>query len=172
MHFLLLFLLLLASFSHRLLLTVFHWSLSDSKSPKVFKTLLSIVADLVNAVVWKVSVRPVIFMSSSPLTKLLESVVNAPIITGITITFIFQNFFSSLARSKYLSLFLLSLIFTQWSTGMAISFFSFFFLGGGGWLSLDLAICQGLGDLFVSQKPENFAKVTMDYLPYLVSITT
>ena len=31
---------------------VFHWSLSDSKFPQVSRTLLSILADLNNAVVW------------------------------------------------------------------------------------------------------------------------
>ena len=38
-----------------ILLMVFHWSLSDSKSPQVFRTLLCILADLNNAVVWPVS---------------------------------------------------------------------------------------------------------------------
>ena len=37
---------------------VFHWSLSDSKSPQVSRTLLSILAVLNNAVVWIVSTRP------------------------------------------------------------------------------------------------------------------
>ena len=37
---------------------VFHWSLSDSKSLQVSKTLLSILADLNNVVVWMVSTRP------------------------------------------------------------------------------------------------------------------
>ena len=31
---------------------VFYWSLSDSKSPQFSRTLLSILADLSNAVVW------------------------------------------------------------------------------------------------------------------------
>ena len=37
---------------------VFHWNLSDSKSPQVSRTLLSILGDLNNAVVWMVSTRP------------------------------------------------------------------------------------------------------------------
>ena len=37
---------------------------------------------------------------------------------GITVTFIFHSFFSSLAKSKYMSLFLLSLNFTLWSAKM------------------------------------------------------
>ena len=48
---------------------VFHWSLSDSKSPQVFKTLLSILADLNNAIVWTVSTRPLISKSSCPLRQ-------------------------------------------------------------------------------------------------------
>ena len=45
---------------------VFHWSLSDSKSPQVSRTLLSILAVLNNAVVWMVSTRPPTSKSSSP----------------------------------------------------------------------------------------------------------
>ena len=37
---------------------VFHWSLSDSKSRQVSRTLLSILADLNNGVVWMVLSRP------------------------------------------------------------------------------------------------------------------
>ena len=44
---------------------VFHWSLSDSKSPQVSKTLLSILAVLNNAVVWMVSIRPLTPKSST-----------------------------------------------------------------------------------------------------------
>ena len=40
---------------------VFHWSLSDSKSPQVSRTLLSILADLNNAVVWMISAHPLFF---------------------------------------------------------------------------------------------------------------
>ena len=43
---------------------VFHWSLSDSKSPQVFTTLLSILADLNNVVNSMVSTRPLISKSS------------------------------------------------------------------------------------------------------------
>ena len=45
---------------------VFLWSLSDSKSPQVSRTLLSILADLNNAVVRMVSTRVFISKSSSP----------------------------------------------------------------------------------------------------------
>ena len=48
---------------------VYHWSLSDSKSPQVSKTLLSILVVLNNAIIWMVSTRPVISKSSSPCTN-------------------------------------------------------------------------------------------------------
>ena len=43
---------------------VFHLSLSDSKSPRLSRTLLSILADLNNAVIFMVSTRPPISNSS------------------------------------------------------------------------------------------------------------
>ena len=45
---------------------VSHWSLSDSKSPHVFMTLLSILADINNAILWMVSTRPLNSKLSSP----------------------------------------------------------------------------------------------------------
>ena len=114
------YLIYLDSYSHEHWLMVFHWSLSDSKSPQVFRTLLSILVDLNNAVVWTVSTPPVISKSSSPCTNHLVTVPRAPIIIGITVTFMFHSFFNSLTRSRYLSFFSLSLSFTQWSAGTAI----------------------------------------------------
>ena len=57
--------LLFESLSHQRQLMVFHWSLSDNKSPQVDKTLLSILADFNNIVAWVVSTRPLISKSSS-----------------------------------------------------------------------------------------------------------
>ena len=42
---------IILSFSRQRLQMIFHWSLSDSQSPQVSRTLLSILADLDNAVV-------------------------------------------------------------------------------------------------------------------------
>ena len=56
--------------SHQQMLMVFHWSLSNSKSPQVSGTLLSILAVLNNAVVWMVSTRPPVSKSSFPLVIL------------------------------------------------------------------------------------------------------
>ena len=50
------------NFSHQHSLMVFHCSLSDSKSPQISRTLLSILADLNNVVIWMVSTRPLISM--------------------------------------------------------------------------------------------------------------
>ena len=99
---------------------VSYWSLNDCKSPQVSRTLPSILVDLNNDVAWMVSICPLIFRFSSPFTNLLGIVPNAPTMIDITITFIFHSFFFSyLARSRNLSLFLLSFIFTLWSTGLA-----------------------------------------------------
>ena len=43
---------IIASFYYKFYLMVFHWSLSDSKSAQVSRTLLSILVDLNNAVAW------------------------------------------------------------------------------------------------------------------------
>ena len=60
--------LLLASFS-QLKLKVFHWSLSDSKSPKSSRTFINILADHNSAVVWMVSIIPLISSFASIFSK-------------------------------------------------------------------------------------------------------
>ena len=70
------------------LLRVFHWSFSDSKSPEVFGTLLSILAVLNNAVVWMASTRPPTSKYSSPFSSPLVTVPNAQITIGIIVTVI------------------------------------------------------------------------------------
>ena len=52
-----------------------------------------------------VSTRPPTFKSSSPFSNPLVTVPNAPITIGIIVTCMFQSFFNSLARSRYLSFF-------------------------------------------------------------------
>ena len=94
---------------------VFRWSLSDSKSPQVSRTRLSILAVLSNAVVWIVSTRPPTSKSSRPFNNPLFIVPNAPITIGTIVTFMFHSFFNSLARSRYLSFFSLSIRFILWS---------------------------------------------------------
>ena len=127
---------------------VFHWSLSDSKSPQVSRTRLSILAVLSNAVVWIVSTRPLTSKSSVPFNNPLIIVPNAPITIGTIVTFMFHSFFNSLARSRYLSFFSLSFIFILWSAGTpksTILQILFFFY----WLLWGLVFWPGLGDPFV-----------------------
>ena len=67
---------------------VFHWRLSDSKSPQVSRTLLSILAVFNNAVVWMVSTRRLTSFNNS-----LVTVPKAPITIGMIVTFMFLIFF-------------------------------------------------------------------------------
>ena len=71
---------------------VFHWSLSDRKSPQVSKTLLSIMADLNNAIVCMVSTRQFISKFSNPCNKLFVTIPSALITIGITVTYMFHSF--------------------------------------------------------------------------------
>ena len=109
---------------------VFHWSLSDSKSPQVTRTLLNILAVLNNTVVWMVSTRKPTSKSSSPFNNPLVIVPKAPITIGIIVTFMFHSVFNSLARSRYLFFFSHSFRFILWSAGTAsrqFCKFSFFY---------------------------------------------
>ena len=72
---------------------VFNWGLSDSKSPEVSRTLLSILTILNNTVVWMVYKRLPKSKSSSPFNNPLVTVPNAPIMIGIIVTFMFHFFF-------------------------------------------------------------------------------
>ena len=135
---------------------VFHKRLSDRESPLVFRTPFCILADLDD-----------LHLSnfSSPFYQYFEDCsectnynwyhrhLNVPL-------FLLSFFLGSLARSKYLSLFSLSLIITLWFTRSAKSiirqalFFSFLFFFNFiylfCYLSLSLFVWLGLGDLFVS----------------------
>ena len=83
---------------------VFHWSLNDSKSPQVSRTLLCVLANLNNVVVWMVPF--VLLFPTLPIFVpiLLVTAPRAPITIGITVTFKLHSFFGSLARLRYLSL--------------------------------------------------------------------
>ena len=64
---------------------VLHKCLSDSKSPQVSRTRLSILAVLNNVVILMVFTRPPTFKSSSPFSNPLVTVTNAPITISIII---------------------------------------------------------------------------------------
>ena len=152
---------------------LFHWSLSESKCPQVSRTLLSILADLDNTVVWTVSTRPAMSKSSSycinplvtvpsssscraasadildPLSPFLPIIHRHRQVFGIIVNFLFHNFFNSLARSRYLSIFLLSLNFILWSAGTAKSIILQVLVFC--WLFLCLVVWPRVSDLFVCE---------------------
>ena len=96
-----------------------------------------------------VSTRPFISKSSSPFINSLVTVPRAPIITGINVSFMFHNFFSSLVRSTYISFYSHSFNFIQWSAGttkstiLKVLFFC--------WLLLGPVVWPKLSDPFVYQ---------------------
>ena len=132
---------------------VSYRSFSDNKF-KFSRTFLSILVNLNNAVVWKVSTRPLISKSSSPCINPLVAV---PIV--ITDTFRFHSFFfNSLERSIYLSFFSLSFNFTYQSPQFG-QFFLFY------WLLLGLVVLPRLGDSFISQNPRgDYASHSTEYI--------
>ena len=79
-----------------------------SKPPQVFRTLLSILAVLNNAVVLMASTRPPTSKSSSPFHNPLVSVPKAPITIGIIVTFIIF-FLASFSHQHLLMFFLWNL---------------------------------------------------------------
>ena len=80
--------------------------LLESDLHQVFWTLLSIRANLNNAIVWMILLRLVISMSSSSCTNPLVSVPTAPIISDVTVILMFNRlFFTSLAMSRCYLLF-------------------------------------------------------------------
>ena len=81
------------------------------------------------------SIHRPIFNSSSSHTKLLVTILNAPVKISITITLMFHCFFSFLARSKYVNLFSFSLnslssarMGSSTNSTFTFFFFSSFFL--------------------------------------------
>ena len=108
---------------------VFHRSLSDSKSPRVSRTVLSILALLHSAVVWMVSTHPPTSKSSSFFNNPLITVPKVPITIGIIVTFMFHSFFNSLAkRGTYPSFRILSVLFCGQPGQQSPQFGNFSFL--------------------------------------------
>ena len=130
----------------------FHISISWWSSTGVWVTASPLkypgLFSVYNPVVRMVSTFPLISKSFSAFTKPLRIVSSVLITIGITVTFVFQSFFYSLARSRYLSLFSLSFNFTMWSVKTAKSTIQqVLFLW---WLSLGLIVWPRLNDPFVS----------------------
>ena len=92
---------------------IFRWCLSDSKSAQITRTLLSILADFINAVVWMVSVL-VLISNFSSLFFLPWDVRTPP-----NYKWYYHHCHVPLYFLKFSSRSILSLcfIFTLWSTG-------------------------------------------------------
>ena len=80
---------------------VFYWSLSNSKSPQVSRTLLSILADLNNDVVWIVSTRLLISQPSSPFNDPLVTVTSASITIGMTVNYYYDFTFGEFFKPAF-----------------------------------------------------------------------
>ena len=72
---------------------VFQRIMSDRKSPQVSRTLLNILADLNNVVIWMISTRPLISKSLSHIINPSVTVPRAPITIGINVIFMFHSLF-------------------------------------------------------------------------------
>ena len=103
-----------------------------------------------------VSTRPPGSKFFSPFNNPLVIVPKAPITINIIVTFMFQSFFTSPARSKYLSFFSLSFSFSLWSKKFTILQVHFFCR-----LLLGLVFWPRLGEPFICQSPIEFMCVIL-----------
>ena len=137
------FLLLQVSFPQSQLM-VFHCSLSDSKSFQVSMTLLGILADFNNAIVWMVSDRPtIIFSFPAPLSSFwrpfrvhqlqLES---PPLSSSITFLALWQDPSTCLSFC-FLEFSLCGPLYRQNLLHREFSFFPLFFFCYGIWICRD-----------------------------------
>ena len=134
---------------------IFHWSLNDSKSPQVFRTLLSILTDLNNTVVWMVSARSPISNSSSPLNKYLGIIPSAPLTIGTTVIFMLHSFLVLMQGTSFLFRFLwFSLCGPPGPQSLPYSRFSFFLLIITSVLiGMRLSVSQNPREVCVSHSP-------------------
>ena len=100
---------------------IFHCGLNDRKCPQISRTLLSILADINNALVWIVSTRPLISKSSHLFINTSVTVPRVSIKICINFTVMLIRFFYFLTRSRYLPFFSFSCNFTWWSAETAKS---------------------------------------------------
>ena len=138
---------------------VFHWSLSDSKSPQVSRTLLSILTDLNNDICKLDGFCLSYFQVLQFLYQSFGDCIKSTNYKWYHRNFHVPQFFNSRTKSRSLFFFIVYFSFTLWSVGRVKStirqvllFFCFFFFLVGV-LSLGLVVWPRLGDLFVSQNP-------------------
>ena len=141
----------------------FHWSLSEGKSPQVSRTLLSILADRSNAVVWTLSTLPVISKFCSHCTNSFGTVPKTSITIDIIITFMFHSFFQFPSKVEVLhpSFHILSVLFCgpPGQQSPQSCKFSIFFYYYKVWsfrrdqvIRLDLKITKGFGHLILQDR--------------------
>ena len=123
--------------------------MSNCNFPQLYRTL-SILADLSNFVIWMVLILPLISSFPSLFSRSLGTVPSVSLITGITATFMFHRFFSSLPRSKCLSIIFYFILFLLYGLLELQDQLVHFLLIQG------LVFRQSLSDLFVSQSPREF----------------
>ena len=123
--------------------------LRSSKFPQVSTTLLSILADLSHPVVCSVLISFLISNTISLFAKPLKNVSKVASSMDITITFVFHCFFSSLAWSKHLSIFLLFLF------SLCCLLENQYLLKGETLMKITLGLLAGLDDPFVCKSTRN-----------------
>ena len=79
---------------------VFHWSLSDSRSIQIFRIVLCNMANINNALVCIVFIRPLISTSFSHFMNLLGTVPRAPILLLLLLLLLPLEFFTSAAADE------------------------------------------------------------------------
>ena len=137
---------------------VFYWSLSDSESLQVSRTLLSILVDLNDTVVWIASSSSFISNSSSPFINPLVTVPRATITTGVNVTFKFHSFFQFPNKVEvFILLFTIFQFYFVVSRNSKVHNFAsslFFLVGLVVWLRLsDPFVCQNPRRVWVCNSP-------------------
>ena len=100
---------------------VFHFSLSDSKFPQISRTLLSIPANLNNAIICVASTCPLISISSNLFTDPLEIIPSAPItMASLLSCAIFLVLWQGLGTYLYFLFLLFLLCFPSGSLGLVV----------------------------------------------------
>ena len=120
--------LLLESFSHQRYLMVFHGSLSDSKSPQVSNTIVSILGDLNNALLVLLFPSPPGFVPI--IWWLYQEHQSQLALLSLSYSTVF---FDYPARSMYLSLFSHSFNFTIHNSASSFFFVDYYTIWSSGW---------------------------------------
>ena len=136
------------NFSHKHLLMTFHWSLSGSKFLQTSWTLLRNQVDLNNAVIWIISILPLIsYPHPVFFSGFLGYYSNCANFRCYPRNSHFSHLFSSLAKSKYSYIFSLNIIIIIYSLRIfhiSVNWWYFF----GVWVTASLLKSPGLFSIF------------------------